>query len=227
MSESAPGNATAIEEFVRSDLFRAILRTQHADLLAGSANAVAAVPTGAVVPYATETAPDGWLLCTGQDVYKDAYPALFAVLGTKYGTPADTLKFRLPDLQGRVPVGYGTGYATLNSPGGSADSVIVSHDHGGYTGYDNPRHGHETTPAGAHGHTNIHPSGNLSGSTFGYQMVNHNNAYGSLGQNAVGDHTHGVTDTDINHRHTISPSGESGVGKNLQPYIVLNYIIRT
>lgn len=220
------GDATSIETFVRSDLFRAILRTQHADLLSASTTAASTVPTGSVVPYAVEGAPDGWLLCNGQDVYKDTYPQLYALLTTKYGTPLDTLKFRLPDMQGRVPVGYGTGYTTLNSPSGASTVALTvgqlpSHTHG--INAESPgTSGHSQD----HAHSNIHPSGNLAGSVFGYQMINHNNAYGNLGSGgATANHTHTVN----SHAHggaTVG-AGSNEAHSNMQPYVVLNYIIRT
>jgi hypothetical protein len=35
-----------------------------------------------------------------------------------------------------------------------------------------------------------------------------------------------VTQTDINHDHSISTDGVDGTGKNMQPYLTLNYLIR-
>jgi microcystin-dependent protein len=212
-------DATAMEEFVRSDLFRAILRTQHADLLERPAEQANTVPTGAVVPYAIETAPEGWLVCNGQDVYKDAYPALFGVLSTKYGTPSDTLKFRLPDLQGRVPVGYGTGYTTLNAPAGSKDAVLVSHNHGGATGSMNRNNPHNHT---ASDHDILRVYG-AAGSEQG--MLYESRASRDWVTGFINGHS--INNQDINHEHSITTEGVSGTDKNMQPYIVLNYIIRT
>ena len=195
---------TSMEEFVRSDLFRAILRTQHADLLNRPAEQANTVPTGAVVPYAIETAPEGWLLCNGQDVYKDAYPALFGVLSTKYGTPSDTLKFRLPDLQGRVPVGYGTGYTTLNAPSGASTVTL------------------DTTqiPAHAHGITAEQPRwyGAASGAAAGTSFLVPSTSGTGFNWYDVDLHSHGGATHN---------AGGGAAHSNMQPYIVLNYIIRT
>lgn len=238
MSDSTPtpGDATSIEAFVRSDLFRAILRTQHADLLSASTTAAATVPTGAVIPYATEAAPDGWLLCTGQDVYKDAYPALFAVLGTKYGTPADTLKFRLPDLQGRVPVGYGTGYTTLNNPSGATQYQIPDHTHN----LKNHTHGMQHTH-GMKNHTHTYaayttyPDGTATGpfAAGGAALAAHPYYHYHYVSGTTSPPNDNTTDGS-SAANTDGPSDNTSDGVNsppnmnvMQPYIVLNYIIRT
>jgi microcystin-dependent protein len=217
-STPTPGDASSIEAFVRSDLFRAILRTQHADLLSASTNASSTVPTGVVAPFAAETAPDGWLLCNGQDVYKDTYPALYALLQTKYGAPVDTLKFRLPDLQGRVPVGYGTGYTTLNAPSGAATvtldtTQIPAHSHGinnesPGTNSAQPRF-HGTAAGAAAGTSFLVPA--TAGSGFNWYDVDSHS-------HTVNSHSHGGATQN---------AGGGASHSNMQPYIVLNYIIRT
>ena len=60
--------------------------------------------SGVLLPYAGEVAPPGWLICAGQSVLRSAYPKLFAVIGTLYGS-ADGTHFNVPDLRGRVPGG--------------------------------------------------------------------------------------------------------------------------
>jgi len=63
---------------------------------------------GEIRPFAFGFAPLGWLACNGQSVSVAQYQALYAVIGNIYGgTPNQT--FNLPDLQGRAPVGMGTG----------------------------------------------------------------------------------------------------------------------
>jgi microcystin-dependent protein len=52
-------------------------------------------------------APYGWALCQGQQISVSQNQALYALLGTTYG--GNTTMFNLPDLQGRSPVGTGTG----------------------------------------------------------------------------------------------------------------------
>lgn len=58
----------------------------------------------------------GWLLCDGRQFGTTDYPALFGVLGYTYLTdsdksgenPIDPTKFRIPNFQGRSPIGVGT-----------------------------------------------------------------------------------------------------------------------
>lgn len=50
----------------------------------------------------------GWAFCNGQLLPIAQNQALFALLGTTYGGNGTTT-FALPDLRGRVPIGFGTG----------------------------------------------------------------------------------------------------------------------
>lgn len=71
-------------------------------------------------------APEGWLLCQGQQLDVSQYQALFALIGNTYGGDGVTT-FNLPDLRGRVPVQCGQGplsnYAWAQS-GGTSTTVI-------------------------------------------------------------------------------------------------------
>ena len=66
------------------------------------------VPIGSIIEYGTTTAPTGWLVCDGSYVSKTEYSELYSAIGDAFldGGTAPSGKFRLPDLQGRVPVGY-------------------------------------------------------------------------------------------------------------------------
>jgi len=68
-----------------------------------------AVPAGVIQFYAGLGVPDGWLECDGREVSEEAYPDLFAALGTAWGPGSSGDTFNLPDLRGRVPVGAGDG----------------------------------------------------------------------------------------------------------------------
>jgi microcystin-dependent protein len=57
-------------------------------------------------------APKSWALCNVQILPIQQYQALFSLLGTTYGGNGTTT-FALPNLQGCVPLGFGT------APGGS------------------------------------------------------------------------------------------------------------
>lgn len=64
--------------------------------------------SGDIKPTALSSAPTGWLLCDGASKLRAEYSTLFSAIGTTYGS-ADGTHFYLPTLQGRVPVGAGTG----------------------------------------------------------------------------------------------------------------------
>ncbi|CAF3736818.1 unnamed protein product [Rotaria socialis] len=59
---------------------------------------------GQIVPYTGNVIPTGWALADGSLLSIASDTALFPILGTTYGGDGVT-NFRLPDLQGRVPVG--------------------------------------------------------------------------------------------------------------------------
>ena len=44
-----------------------------------------ATPTGAILPYAGEMAPEGYLICNGAEVSREDYSNLFDAIGTTYG----------------------------------------------------------------------------------------------------------------------------------------------
>ena len=73
------------------------------------ANAVAlAEPVGSIKPFAGTTVPDGYLLCDGSAISRTTYAALFAVIGTAYGTGDGSTTFNLPNFtDNKVPLGVG------------------------------------------------------------------------------------------------------------------------
>ncbi len=62
--------------------------------------------TGEIKLWAGNFAPRNWAFCDGQTMTVSEYPALFSLLGTKYGGDGVTW-FKLPDTRGRVLVGCG------------------------------------------------------------------------------------------------------------------------
>jgi microcystin-dependent protein len=61
---------------------------------------------GQVSPFAFDFPPRDWARCSGQLMPIAQNQALFALLGTSYGGNGQTT-FALPDLRGRVPIGFG------------------------------------------------------------------------------------------------------------------------
>lgn len=96
----------------------------------------AAVPTGTVLEYAGSAAPTGFVFCDGTpyDGTSPTYAALYAVIGTTYGTSGAL--FRVPDTQGRMVVGRGTN-SEVDTIGKNDGMVTVS--------TRRPRHAHQGT----------------------------------------------------------------------------------
>jgi microcystin-dependent protein len=98
-------------------------------------------------------APVGWFLCDGQTLSISSYQALFALIGTTYGGNGTTT-FQLPNLQGRVPLGVGSGAGLPTYAWGqSGGSAIVT-----LTQQQLPTHTHQATFTG----TAPSGSGNLT-----------------------------------------------------------------
>lgn len=101
---------------------------------------------GAVVHYAMQTAPDGWLVCDGAAVSRLTYPALFAAIGTSYGAGDGVTTFKLPDLRGEFIRGWdgGRGIDGGRAFGTLQGDVIKSHSHA----ISDPGHTHPVTDPG-------------------------------------------------------------------------------
>jgi len=82
------------------------------ELGAGSVNPSATtfadslLPSGAVMAFAMNTSPAGWIAADGASVSTATYAALFAAIGYTYGGSGGS--FNLPDLRGYFVRGSGT-----------------------------------------------------------------------------------------------------------------------
>lgn len=172
------------------------------------------VPTGSVIPFAGTSAPTGWLLSFGQAVSRTTYADLFAVIGTTYGTGDGSTTFNLPDLRGRVAAGQddmgGTSANRLTGLTGGVDGDVL----GGTGGLET--HTLTTAQIPAHNHlAGIAQSGNSSAMAFGSASVSP-----STPDSFSQDNDNG-TITPIT-----SNTGGGQAHNNVQPTIILNYIIK-
>lgn len=69
----------------------------------------AAIPAGAVIFVAMNTAPSGYLKANGANVSRTTYAALFAAIGTTFGAGDGSTTFTLPDMRGEFPRGWDDG----------------------------------------------------------------------------------------------------------------------
>lgn len=88
------------------------------------------VPPGIVGHFAMDTPPEGWLRCNGADVSRTTYAALFAAIGTRFGS-ANGSTFRLPDLRGEFIRGWdaGRGIDPSRAFGSTQSDSIRTHEH--------------------------------------------------------------------------------------------------
>jgi len=77
---------------------------------------------GTIQPFAFNFAPRNWAFCAGQLLPISQYQALYALIGTTYGGDG-TQTFKLPDLQGRLPIGQGNGPGLSQRLIGDVDGV--------------------------------------------------------------------------------------------------------
>ena len=167
-----------------------------------------AFSSGMLVPYAGGSAPSGWLLCYGQAVSRTTYAALFSAIGTVYGGGDGSTTFNLPDLRGRVIAGQddmgGTSADRLTNQSGGLDGDTLGATGGSET--------HTLTEAelAAHSH---------SLGTNGRVQVGNDNGEAYSGKWVSGS---GSTIT-----YSTQETGSDTAHNNVQPTIVLNYIIKT
>lgn len=192
------------------------------------------MPTGSIIEYGGATAPTGWLLCDGASLLRASYPALFAVIGTTYGS-VDINTFNVPDRRDRVGVGAGSTYARGATGGAttSTTSADGAHNHTGSTdGHalttaQMPSHTHGITDPG-HSHV-VSPNVLRFGGTF--------NVQGGAGTSTDGDTaTANTTSTGISinsegggqaHSHGIqNQAAHTHTTSTLQPYVASNFIIK-
>lgn len=143
-------------------------------VIGGGGSATTNTPAGTIASFGGGSAPTGWLLCDGSAVSRTTYAALFAVIGTTFGTGDGSTTFNVPDLRDRSPMGANSTVA-LGAAAGAAThtlstSEIPSHTHPTYftsngSGSDLIASSSGSAPAtfntgatgGGGAHNNLHP----------------------------------------------------------------------
>ena len=72
-----------------------------------TATAQALLPAGAVMPFAMNSAPSGWLAADGTAVSRSTYATLFAAISTTHGSGNGSTTFNVPYLRGIFVRGSG------------------------------------------------------------------------------------------------------------------------
>lgn len=155
------------------------------------------LPIGAILPFSSDTIPNGWLLCDGSSFSTTSYPELFDVIGTTYGYDDDRNP-KLPDLRGRVAVGKkdatsadDTEFSSLGKTGGEKTHTLTV----------------DEMPSLTYDIQTADPNGSIpNGEYLGY---------GSNSDIKSRTYTSKITTNAGNQPHN-----------NLQPYLVTNFIIK-
>lgn len=197
----APATVTTTTTFTLPDgdgTSGQVLNTDGAGQLGWSS----AFSSGMLVPFAGSSAPGGWLLCYGQAVSRTTYSALFSAIGTTYGSGDGSTTFNVPDLRGRVIAGQddmgGTSADRLTDQTGGIDGDTLGATGGAET--------HTLTVA---------------------QLAAHTHTYAENQRVQVGLDNGVAYDAENNGDFTTGSTGGDEAHNNVQPTIVLNYIIKT
>jgi microcystin-dependent protein len=104
-ADVAAGAAIALSKLATGALPTAIT-VASANMVTATAQAL--LPAGAVMPFAMNSAPAGWLAANGAAVSRSTYATLFAAISTTHGVGDGSTTFNLPNLQGICVRGSGT-----------------------------------------------------------------------------------------------------------------------
>jgi microcystin-dependent protein len=195
---------------------------------------------GSIEIWAMNWAPVGFAVCNGQLLPISQYNAMFALLGTYFGGNGQT-NFGLPDLCGRVPIGFGQSQQPVNPPltnhafaekGGTEANTLTlsqmpSHNHTAVMTaptYTAAISGGAVTPKAKTGPGTLvtSPAGAVSGTST-------TNLYSTTSNASMlpADVTLTIAVTNAqNGTVTVGPNGSNYPVNNMMPYLAINYIIQ-
>jgi microcystin-dependent protein len=171
------------------------------------------MPAGSILPYGgsvARDAPKGWLLCDGASYDKDKYRDLYHAIGTYYG--GDANNFKVPDLQGRGPMGYKARSSAFDPLGRAAGEETHT-----LTVTEMPSHNHTATFDWGGETPHIDYNTDIGGSSY---------LSASITGSASGSTDYDVDGVD-NATVTVASTGGGAAHNNLQPYLTVNFIIKT
>lgn len=180
-----------------------------------------AIPIGVVFPFAGSLFPPGWILCDGRSLSTTTYAELFSYLGYAYGGSGGN--FNIPDLRGRVVAGRDI------DQGGYGNRLSATHfgSNGRTSGQTGGSEGQTLTEAqmAAHSHfvanTDSTTSAAPSLSNTQYVAVHNSHTGGSTADSYDLHGTATVATVGLS-----SSTGSGSAHNNVQPTIIMNYIIK-
>ena len=175
------------------------------DFTGANLTGIEGIPTATIVPWSSSSVPSGFLECDGSAVSRSTYSALFAIIGTTYGTGDGASTFNVPNLADNVAVGKSNNKALAST--GGANTVTSTGNVGGSTG------AHTLTTSEMPSHS--HPQGNAGGGG------------GNRDGYAPNPAATGSAGSGSSHSHNMSATFTGDATSVLQPYLTLIYIIKT
>jgi microcystin-dependent protein len=159
---------------------------------------------GEIRMFAGTFAPLGWAMCDGSLLPIATNDALYSLLGTTYGGDGQTT-FGLPDLRGRIALHNNSNFP-IGARGGSETVTLTS--------AELPSHTHVVQCKIGTG-TAANPTGNFPA---GNKLNADNTPFDKIYADSGGDTMLATA---------VTPAGGSSPHNNLQPYLVVNFIIAT
>jgi microcystin-dependent protein len=158
-----------------------------------------------LVPYNFN--PRGWAFAAGQLIAISQNTALFSLLGTMYGGNG-TSTFALPDLRGRIPIGFGQGPGLQNyvqgEVSGTETVTLLSSEM--------PQHSHPVHADGTPGSTTTPVNGAPAKFAAGTPYAPGNSALNQQMAATMVQPAGGISGSILPHN-------------NLMPYLTLNWLI--
>ena len=172
------------------------------------------VNTGLIIPWTDGSVPSGFLECNGAAVSRSTYAALFAVIGTTYGSGNGSTTFNVPDLQNDNAMGKSPNKALAST--GGANTVASAGNVGGSTG----SHTLSTSEIASHSHSlgsrNAMMVTQPPGPNAGVTAAGPSGGLSTQSAGGGGSHSHNMSATFTGDSTSV-----------VQPYLAVIYIIKT
>jgi microcystin-dependent protein len=156
---------------------------------------------GEIRMFGGNFAPSGWAFCDGQLMQISENDTLFNLIGTTYGGDGQET-FALPDLQGRLPMHAGQGPGLSNYQIGEKAGVETVT----LTTQQNPTHTHAVVVSGDLANSNS-PNNSMLAQSTQILLYTQDTASKFMAPSAL------------------SPVGGSQPHENMQPFLVISFII--
>ena len=187
------------------------------------ASSVTLIPSGVILPFAGDVAPTDYLLCYGQTLNRSQYADLYAAIGETYGAGDGSTTFVLPDLRGRVIAGQddmgGNSANRLTNQTGGLDGDALGATGGAET------HTLSTAQIPNHSHFMVNNRNVANRSDSDPSTTNYLDR--GAQQNPEGDEKYLLRfHSTVADRGLTSSTGGDGAHNNVQPTMILNYIIK-